>query len=82
MMIKVIRNESEECGRIGIGMAKRARGFNMKLLYYDVIRASPEIEKELNIEYTSFENVLKESDFITLHVALTEDTKNLINEAI
>lgn len=67
-------------GRIGIGMAKRARGFNMKLLYYDVIRAPPEVEKELNIEYTSFENILKESDFITLHVALTEDTKNMINE--
>ena len=67
-------------GRIGSAIAKRASGFNMKVLYHDVIRLSQEVEKELSLEYTSLENILEESDYITLHVALNEHTHHLINE--
>ena len=67
-------------GRIGSAIARRAAGFKMKLLYYDVIRPSHDLEKELDLEYSSLESVLKESDFITLHVALTDKTHHLINE--
>ena len=66
-------------GRIGYAVARRAKGFNMKVLYYDVVR-KPEAEKELGIEYASIEKVLKEADFVTIHVPLTPQTRGLIGE--
>jgi glyoxylate reductase len=66
-------------GRIGSAIARRAKGFNMKILYYDAIRRE-DIEKELGIIYTDIDTLLKESDIITLHVPLTNETKHLINE--
>jgi D-3-phosphoglycerate dehydrogenase len=66
-------------GRIGSAIARRARGFNMKILYYDAIRRE-DIEKELGIIYTDIDTLLKESDIVTLHVPLTNETKHLINE--
>ena len=65
-------------GRIGQAVAKRARGFEMRLLYYDVVR-QPEVEAELGIEYRSFEDLLRESDYVSLHVNLTDETQGLIN---
>ena len=67
-------------GRIGQAVAKRARGFDMKVIYYDVYRQSPEVEKELNVEYRKFDEVLKESDFVSLHVPATEETHHLMGE--
>jgi len=66
-------------GRIGSAVARRAKGFNMRILYYDVYQ-NEQIEKELGIEYTSLENLLKESDFVTVHVPLMPETYHLINE--
>jgi D-3-phosphoglycerate dehydrogenase len=66
-------------GRIGSAIARRAKGFNMRILYYDTIRRE-DIEKELGIIYTDLDNLLKESDFVTLHVPLTNETRHLINE--
>lgn len=65
-------------GRIGSAIARRARGFNMKILYYDIIRR-PELEKELGAEYVDLDTLLKESDFITIHVPLTKETYRMIN---
>ncbi|MPW39792.1 D-glycerate dehydrogenase [Thermococcus sp. 101 C5] len=66
-------------GRIGQAMAKRARGFGMRIIYYSRTR-KPEAEKEIDAEYVDFETLLKESDFISLHVPLTKETYHLIGE--
>ncbi|TET57860.1 D-glycerate dehydrogenase [Candidatus Bathyarchaeota archaeon] len=66
-------------GRIGAAIAKRAKGFNMKILYYDVVRR-PEVEEELGIMFRELMAILKESDFITVNVPLLKSTHHLINE--
>ena len=66
-------------GRIGSAVARRAKGFNMKVLYYDIVRRE-DLEKELGIKYAELDELLRESDFVTLHVPLTPETKKLINE--
>jgi glyoxylate reductase len=66
-------------GRIGSGVAERAKGFKMKLIYYDVIRAPKEKEENLGIEFVPLQKLLKESDFISVHVPLTSETQNLIS---
>ncbi len=69
-------------GRIGVELAKRAKGFDMKLLYYDELRRSEEEEKQLGIEYIpELATLLSRSDFISLHVALTPKTYHLIGVA-
>ncbi len=68
-------------GRIGREVAKIAsKGFNMNILYYDVIRASEDVEKELNAKFSSIDEVIENADIITLHVPLLESTRHLINE--
>jgi len=67
-------------GRIGMEMAKRAQGFNMKVLYYDVVRRKPEEEKEFGLEYVpSLHQLLPRADFVTIHVPLTTETRHLIS---
>jgi glyoxylate reductase len=66
-------------GRIGSAVAKRAKGFNMKTLYYDVI-PRPELEKELGAKRVDLDTLLKESDFVSVHVPLMKQTYHLINE--
>jgi glyoxylate reductase len=65
-------------GRIGRAVAKRARGFEMNVLYHNRSRL-PEVEAQLGVEYRDFEDLLRESDFVSLHVNLTEETQGLIN---
>jgi D-3-phosphoglycerate dehydrogenase len=65
-------------GSIGKGVAKRASGFNMKVLAYDLYQ-DEEYARTNNIEYVSLEKLLKESDFISLHLPLTQETENLIS---
>ncbi len=65
-------------GEIGRSVARRAIGFNMRTLYYQRNRLPKEEEKKLNVEYAAFEKVLRESDFLTLHVPLTEETEYMI----
>jgi D-3-phosphoglycerate dehydrogenase len=65
-------------GRIGQAVAKRARGFDMRILYNDAYRLSPSRETELGVEYADRERLLAESDFISLHVPLSESTRKLI----
>ena len=65
-------------GRIGAAVARRAKGFNMRTMYYDVIRQK-QYEDELGIEYATLDRVLTESDFITIHTNLTPETHHLIS---
>ncbi len=64
-------------GRIGSAVARRARGFNMRILYHDVVRRE-DLEGELGIEFRSFEEVLRAADFISVHVPLLPETRHLI----
>jgi D-3-phosphoglycerate dehydrogenase / 2-oxoglutarate reductase len=66
-------------GAIGKGVAKRASGFQMKVLGYDVSEPAPD-EKELNIERVTLEELLKNADYISLHVPLNKYTQGLISK--
>ena len=66
-------------GRIGSAVARRAKGFKMRVIYYDVVRRE-ELERELGLEYKPLEELLKEADYVTLHVPLTKETYHLIGE--
>ena len=66
-------------GRIGSAIAKRAKGFDMRVIYHDVDRRQ-DLEEELGIAYKTFEEVLSESDFVSLHVPLTKDTFHMIGQ--
>lgn len=68
-------------GRIGRGMARRARGFDMRVLYHDAQRASDEDERALGIEYVDKDTLLRESDFVSLHVPLTDTTTHFLGAA-
>jgi lactate dehydrogenase-like 2-hydroxyacid dehydrogenase len=65
-------------GRIGAAVARRARGFNLCVLYYDVARQL-ELESELELTYTPLEDLLRQSDFVSLHVSLTPVTRGMIS---
>jgi glyoxylate reductase len=66
-------------GRIGSSIAHRASGFDMKVLYHDVIRRR-DLEKEQGINYAEIDNLLQEADFVTVNVPLLKATYHLINE--
>jgi lactate dehydrogenase-like 2-hydroxyacid dehydrogenase len=68
-------------GRIGAAMARRGRGFNMRILYCDDRPAPAELERELQAERVSKEALLRQSDFVSLHVPLTPATRHLIGAA-
>jgi glyoxylate reductase len=65
-------------GRIGKAVARRARGFEMKLLYWGPRRISAAEEQALGLVYTPFEQLLAESDFVSLHTPLKPDTRHQI----
>ena len=65
-------------GQIGTEMARRARGFDMRILYYSRNRR-PEVEERYGIAYTSLDDLLSQSDFVSLHCPLTPETRHLIN---
>ena len=68
-------------GRIGQALARRAHGFSMHVIYYDMYRLPAEVEQELGAEYRDLEDLLRESDFVSLHTSLTPQTRHLINAA-
>jgi glyoxylate reductase len=65
-------------GRIGYAVAKRATGFDMKILFYDVV-PRPEIER-LGARKVDLDTLFKESDFVSIHVPLMKETHHLVNE--
>jgi glyoxylate reductase len=66
-------------GRIGQAVARRARGFGMRILYHDPRRVSPQVEAEYGAEYRTLEGILPEADFVSLHVDLRPETRGLID---
>ncbi len=65
-------------GRIGQGVAKRCRGFEMRILCYDMYQ-NEEFKKACNAEYVDLDTLLKKSDFITIHSPLTPETEKMIS---
>jgi len=66
-------------GRIGRAMARRATGFQMKIIYSDAVRAPENVEKELKAEHRDFNSLLAEADFISVHVPLLPETRGLLD---
>jgi glyoxylate reductase len=66
-------------GRIGRAVARRANGFGMKVLYHNRKHLAEEIEKEYRAEYRDMNALLGESDFISIHVPLSGDTRQLFD---
>jgi glyoxylate reductase len=66
-------------GRIGRAVARRASGFQMKVLYTDAVRVTEEVEKSVNAEYRDLNTLLAESDFVSLHVPLLPETRALLD---
>jgi glyoxylate reductase len=65
-------------GRIAQATARRARGFSMRVLYHARHRVSADVEKEFAAEYVDRETLLRQSDFLSLHVPLTPETRHAI----
>lgn len=84
-----LRNESRQLfnstvgvvglGRIGRGVAKRLVPFGCTVLYHDILDFDVEIERECNVQRVSFDELLSRSDFVTLHLPLTPESKYLMN---
>ena len=65
-------------GRIGGAVARRAGGFDMRIIYTDAVALPPEVESELGATRVDLEQLLQEADFVSLHVPLTPETRHLI----
>ncbi len=68
-------------GRIGAAVARRGLGFGMRLLYHSR-RRKPELEAALGLRYCPLPELLREADFLTLHCALTPETRQIVNQAV
>lgn len=66
-------------GRIGQAMARRARGFGMRVLYAGPRRAAPEVERALIATYRSIDDLFSESELVSLHCPLTPETRHLVD---
>lgn len=69
-------------GRIGKTLAKRAKAFDMKIIYHNRKHISKTEEEKLNVKYVSFEKLISQSDFISIHVPHTKKTNHLFNMKI
>ncbi len=68
-------------GRIGRAVARRARGFEMRVLYHNRNRVAPGIERQLGAAYAGMEQLLRESDFVSLNLPYSRDSHHLIGSA-
>ena len=66
-------------GQIGANVARRAKGFDMRVVAYDVVQ-NPPLAKELGVEYRSKADIIAQADFITLHLPLNQETQGFIGE--
>lgn len=66
-------------GRIGQALARRAQGFEMDILYHDVAQLPDDVTRPLGATYVPLDELLRRSDFVSLHVNLTAETRHLIN---
>jgi glyoxylate reductase len=67
-------------GRIGQAVARRAKGFEMRILYASRQRCDRQLEQSLGVEFADFEQLLQQSDFVTIHTPLSEETYHLVSE--
>jgi glyoxylate reductase len=67
-------------GRIGQAMARRGRGFDMKIIYADPRRLPPELEKPFEAVHRGFDDLLLDADFVSLHPQLTSETRHLMSD--
>lgn len=67
-------------GRIGQAVARRAQGFNMRILYHDV-RRREDLESTMGVQYVECDRLFSESDFLTIHTDLNDSTRHMINDA-
>jgi len=67
-------------GKIGQAMARRAKGFNMSIVYSDTMRASDAIEGDLGAQFVDLDTLLMQADFVSLHTPLLPETHHLIGE--
>ena len=67
-------------GRIGQALARRGRGFDMKIVYADPRRLSPDEEAKFEARYLSFDDLLREADFVSMHPQLTPATRHLMSD--
>ncbi|MEM3517330.1 MAG: glyoxylate reductase, partial [Candidatus Bathyarchaeia archaeon] len=67
-------------GKIGLAVAARASGFNMKKIYFNRSKLPKEIEEKYGLTYKPLEELLKEADFVTIHTPLTKETYHMIGE--
>lgn len=65
-------------GKVGRAMARRARGFAMRLLYHDPQRLPPDEERELGLAWSPFDRVFADSDFVSVHAPLSAATRHLV----
>jgi glyoxylate reductase len=68
-------------GRIGTAVARRAKGFNMKIIYHNRSTRNNQIESELKAEYVDINNILEQSDFLSIHTTLNKDSFHLLDES-
>ena len=68
-------------GRIGRAVARRASGFQMKVIYNDAVRAALDVEKGFHAEFRDLDAVLAEADFVSVHVPLLSETRGLFDAA-
>jgi len=66
-------------GRIGRAVARRALGFNMRVLYRDAVQADAAVERDLHASRVDLETLLRESDFVSLHTPFLPETRHLMN---
>jgi glyoxylate reductase len=66
-------------GRIGRAMARRAQGFQMKVIYTDAVRAPEAVEKDLNATHRGLNELLAEADFVSVHVPLLPETRGMFD---
>lgn len=67
-------------GRIGKQVAKRLTGFDTRTIYYDVVEMPPEVQQDLKAEPVALDELLRESDIVSLHLPLTRRTRGIISD--
>jgi phosphoglycerate dehydrogenase-like enzyme len=66
-------------GAIGREVAKRLRGFDVNILYYDPLRAAPDVERDLTVTYADLDVLMRQADIVSLHLPLLPQTSGIIN---
>ena len=67
-------------GRIGRHVAKRLTGFDTRTIFYDIVDIPEDVQKELKVEPAEFDDLLRESDIVSMHVPLTRRTRGMLSD--